>query len=184
MTISLAPDAVDLALELAIRLVGALWVFGAIASLVMVWRWRRYSRMADRIEEMMKQVEPGPEDSGPDDRGAKAQPGADPRAAAWMEKDAAARRRWIFVQSLLLAATGLAMAMFHPTSVWLIALLILGQGVYFGLRERAVRAAPTLEAAEEARPSRSTVNAGWFSLGVGALIWIAYGRGAWTPWPV
>lgn len=69
------------------------------------------------------------------------------------------------------------MAMMHGAAAWLCALLIGAQGGYFLWRERTARNAPTPELAEGARPNASTVNAGWFSLAAGALVWIAAARG-------
>ena len=69
------------------------------------------------------------------------------------------------------------MVLMHPFAAWLVALLVLGQGVYFLWRQHTARHAPSAKAAEHARPSASTVNAGWFSLVVAMLVWTAAFRG-------
>ena len=71
-----------------------------------------------------------------------------PRAIAgeaterWIDRDDAARRGWIAGQAVVLAATALAMMLLHPFAAWLVALLVLGQGVYFIWREHTARHAP------------------------------------------
>ena len=69
------------------------------------------------------------------------------------------------------------MLMLHPFAAWTAALLVTGQGVYFFWREHTARRAPNAEAAEHARPSKSTINAGWVSLLVACLVWAAAFRG-------
>jgi ABC-type nickel/cobalt efflux system permease component RcnA len=99
------------------------------------------------------------------------------RTAAWIDRDDAARRGWIAAQAVVLAATSVAMLMLHPFASWMTALLVLGQGAYFLWREHTARRAPTPEAASHARPSQATVNAGWVSLAVALLVWLAAWRG-------
>jgi hypothetical protein len=103
------------------------------------------------------------------------QPEAPDPADAWADRDDRWRRRWLVVQGALLLATGLAMGLYHVSAAWLIAALIAAQGVYFLWRERSARTAPTIEAGEGAKPARSTVNAAWFSLFAGSLVWTAAG---------
>jgi hypothetical protein len=98
----------------------------------------------------------------------------------WTDRDDAARRGWIAAQAVVLAATALAMLLLHPFAAWMVALLVLGQGAYFIWREHAARRAPSAEAAMHARPSASTVNAGWVSLIVAMLVWTAAFRGVLT----
>jgi hypothetical protein len=69
------------------------------------------------------------------------------------------------------------MILLHSFAVWMVALLVAGQGVYFFWREHVARRAPTAEAAAHARPSASTVNAGWVSLIIAMLVWSAAFRG-------
>src|SRR5690606_30145590 len=95
----------------------------------------------------------------------------------WTDRDDAARRGWIAGQAVVLAATALAMILLHTFAAWMVAVLVLGQGAYFFWREYTARHAPTLEAARHARPSQSTVNAGWVSLAVACLVWVAAFRG-------
>ena len=77
----------------------------------------------------------------------------------------------------MLIATALAMILLHRLAAWLVALLVMGQGLYFFWREWTARRAPTAEAATHARPTRATVNAGWASLVVAMLVWSATFRG-------
>ncbi len=76
-------------------------------------------------------------------------------------------------QAVVLVITGLAMMLLHPLASGFVALLVLGQGVYFIWREATARRAPTAEAAAHARPSKATINAGWVSLTIGCLVWMA-----------
>jgi flagellar biosynthesis/type III secretory pathway M-ring protein FliF/YscJ len=94
-----------------------------------------------------------------------------------MDRDDAARRGWIAGQAVVLAITAITMVILHPFAAWMVALLVLGQGVYFIWREYTARRAPDAETAEHARPSASTVNAAWFSLVVATLVWAAAFRG-------
>jgi ABC-type Fe3+ transport system permease subunit len=75
------------------------------------------------------------------------------------------------------APYALAMILLHPLAVWLVALLVTGQGLYFFWREWTARRAPNAEAARHARPTRATVNAGWASIVVAILVWSASFRG-------
>ena len=77
----------------------------------------------------------------------------------------------------MLIATSLAMILLHTIAVWLVALLVMGQGFYFFWREWTARRAPNADAATHARPTRATVNAGWASLVVAMLVWSAAFRG-------
>ena len=77
----------------------------------------------------------------------------------------------------MLGVTALAMILLHPTAAWLVALLVIGQGAYFFWREYTARHAPDAESADHARPTTSTVNAGWFSVIVACLVWAAAFRG-------
>ena len=92
-------------------------------------------------------------------------------------RDDAARRGWIAGASRRPRRHALAMLMLHPFASWMVALLVLGQGVYFFWREHTARHAPSPTAAEHARPTQSTINAGWISLAIAILVWAAALRG-------
>lgn len=129
-------------------------------------------RMTARIAQMTDDLaaEAGDADAAPPTR---AKTAAEMATEAWIARDDAARRGWIAGQAVILAATALAMILMLQLAAWLVALLVLGQGVYFFWRERASRAAPSPEASAHARPSASTVNAGWFSVAIACLVWLA-----------
>jgi hypothetical protein len=95
----------------------------------------------------------------------------------WADRDDAARRGWIAGQAVVLMATAIAMILLLVIAAWMAALLVIGQGLYFFWREWTARRAPTAEAALHARPSAATVNAGWVSLAVAMLVWMAGFRG-------
>ena len=155
-------------LEWTIRAAGLLWLVGAF----MLFRQIR-GEMA--LDTMTASLEKTTRDLAAD----LGQPAPDKPNAAdhWMDRDDRARRGWIAAQAVVLAATAVAMLMLHPFSAWMAALLVLGQGAYFFWREHTSRHAPTPEAAAHAKPSTSTVNAGWVSLAVAILVWIAAYRG-------
>jgi Flp pilus assembly protein TadB len=160
-------DISSVLLEWIVRIAGALWLVGAF----MLFRQIR-AEMA--LDSMTSRLEPMARDPS-------AQPPAPARShdptEAWIGRDDSARRGWIAAQAVVLAATALAMLMLHPFAAWMVALLVLGQGAYFFWREHVARRAPTPEAAAHARPSQSTVNAGWVSLAVAILVWLAAFRG-------
>lgn len=184
----------DATLPWIIRIAGLFWLVGA----VMLIRQIRMEMALDRVTSMISKAARDIETAAPaDDTSADTDAGDDPdgyadmdapvvrrkRSAeeeaidAWMDRDDAARRGWIAGQSVVLGATAIAMILLHPFAAWLVALLVLGQGVYFVWREHTARHAPGPEAAEHARPSASTVNAGWFSLVIATLVWAAAFRG-------
>jgi hypothetical protein len=164
-----------------IRCVGALWVVGAI---LMFFRLRqetaidgmlgKLTQMADAAEaEFGTPPEPGPFENI--DRPVKRKPKLPETIAeeAWIDRDDARKRFWLALQGLLLIATGLSMAALHPGAPWLAPVLVAAQGVYFTWREWTARRAPTKAAAANARPTASTVSAGWFSLMAAGLVWAA-----------
>lgn len=154
-----------------IRIAGLLWLLGAFALLRQIRAEMAIDGMATRIEQMTR-------DFATDDPASGHPPAKSETATErWIARDDAARRGWIAGQAVVLAATGIAMVLMHPFAAWMAALLVLGQGVYFIWREYTARHAPDAEAAAHARPTRSTVNAGWFSLVVAMFVWMAAFRG-------
>jgi hypothetical protein len=145
-------------LQWTVRLAGLFWLVGSI----MLFRQIRAEMALDSITEKLDKAADG-----------HAQEAAD----RWANRDDAARRGWIAGQAVVLAATALAMILLHSFAVWMVALLVAGHGVYFFWREHAARRASSAEAAAHARPSQSTVNAGWLSLVVAVLVWSAAFRG-------
>ncbi len=156
-------------LGLIIRLAGLFWLFGAFALL-------RQIRMEMMLDRMTSQIE-GMAETIARDAPEPAKPGEDAAIERWKDRDDAARRGWIAGQAVVLIATALAMILLHPFVTWMVALLVMGQGVYFIWREWTARRAPSAEAASHARPTRATVNAGWASLVVAMLVWSAAFRG-------
>lgn len=148
-------------LEWIIRIAGALWLVGAFMLFRQIRAEMALDSMTEKLERMARDLDadmPPPSD-------------------AWIDRDDRARRGWIAAQAVVLAATSLAMILLHPFASGMVALLVLGQGAYFLWREHAARRAPTPEAAAHARPSQSTVNAGWVSFAVAILVWLAAFRG-------
>ncbi len=161
-----------------IRIAGLMWLFGAFMLFRQIRMEMALDSMTSRLETMSREFEARgimddiAEPSEPAIRTTEEQ-----SVDRWMDRDDAARRGWIAGQAVVLAATSLAMMLLHPVAAWMVALLVLGQGAYFIWREHVSRNAPNAECAEHARPSRSTVNAGWFSLVLGCLVWAAAFRG-------
>lgn len=170
------PDAaINALLPWIIRLAGLFWLIGAFALIRQIRVEMSLDRMTARIEDMARNLvedENLPEDDRP-----RVKSAAEKTAEEWQRRDDAARRGWIAGQAVVLAATGIAMVLMHPFASWMVALLVLGQGVYFIWREYTARRAPNAEAAAHARPTPATVNAGWVSLVVAMLVWMAAFRG-------
>lgn len=150
-------------LEWSIRIAGALWLVGAFMLFRQIRAEMALDSMTAKLERAARDLDAETAASGPD--------------PAWEDRDDRARRGWIAAQAVVLAATSLAMILLHSFASGMIALLVLGQGAYFIWREHAARHAPTAEAAAHARPSQSTVNAGWVSFAVAILVWLAAFRG-------
>jgi ABC-type nickel/cobalt efflux system permease component RcnA len=180
----------DAVLPWIIRIAGLLWLVGAFMLFRQIRMEMALDQMTSRIEDMARSVEADlPPDDVSDDDAEDACADMDapvtPRtrsedekaSEAWMDKDDAARRGWIAGQAVVLAATAIAMIILHPFAAWMVALLVLGQGVYFIWREYTARRAPNAETADHARPTASTVNAAWFSLVIATLVWAAAFRG-------
>jgi hypothetical protein len=157
-------------LEWIIRGAGLLWLVGSVMLLRQIRGEMALDRLTAQLESRAREIEA---DAGqtPDPI-----PPRDPDEA-WIDRDDAARRGWIAGQAIVLAATSLAMILLHTFATWMAAFLVLGQGAYFFWREHTARHAPTPKAADHARPSTSTVNAGWVSLAVALLVWLAAFRG-------
>ncbi|HOY78586.1 MAG TPA: hypothetical protein PLN33_12310 [Hyphomonadaceae bacterium] len=156
-----------------IRIAGLFWLFGALMLFRQIRMEMALDRMTKRIGSMVRDF------GGDDEEDIPAAPPSPEQQAidSWMERDDAARRGWIAGQAVVLAATALAMMLLHLFAVWMVALLVLGQGAYFIWREHTARHAPNADCAGHARPTASTVNAGWFSLVLGCLVWAAGFRG-------
>ena len=167
-----------------IRIAGLFWLVGAFMLYRQIRMEMMLDRMTSRIETMTREFEAqGIEDDddgyGNIDAPVKRAPRTTEERAIdrWTDRDDAARRGWIAAQSVVLGITALAMILLHPMAAWLVALLVIGQGAYFFWREYTARHAPSVESANHARPTTSTVNAGWFSLIVACLVWAAAFRG-------
>jgi hypothetical protein len=177
-------------LQWIIRGAGLLWLVGAFVLFRQIRAEMALDRMTAQLEKAAQDLGRDvaeAEDEGVQDHidplGNPRQPHSVMKSAAekaedlWIDKDDAARRGWIAAQAVILAATALAMLMLHPFASWMVALLVLGQGVYFFWREHTARHAPSPDAAEHARPGKSTINAGWVSLAIAILVWAAAWRG-------
>ena len=145
---------INAALPWIIRLAGLFWLIGSFA----LFRQIQVEMALDRAAALRKS------------------PGGNANER-WADRDDAARRGWIAGQAVVLMATAIAMILLLVIAAWMAALLVIGQGLYFFWREWTARRAPTAEAALHARPSAATVNAGWVSLAVAMLVWMAGFRG-------
>jgi hypothetical protein len=171
---------INAVLPWVIRLAGLFWLVGAFMLFRQIHAEMAMDRMTSRIEAMTRKMTDTSEDPGLasfQDETKKALDGLVETVKSAEDRDDAARRGWIAGQAVVLAATALAMLLLHPFAAWLAALLVLGQGAYFVWREWTARHAPTPDAAAHARPSAATVNAGWISLVVAMLVWMAAFRG-------
>lgn len=177
----------DAVLPWIIRIAGLLWLLGAWMLFRQIRMEMVLDRMTARVEEIARDLpaDLADEEAAADDTYGDIDAPVTPREKsaeekaidAWMNRDDAARRGWIAGQAVVLGATAIAMILLHPLAAWLAAFLVFGQGAYFFWREHVARRAPSSEAAEHARPTASTVNAGWVSLAVATLVWIAAFRG-------
>ncbi len=157
-------------LEWIVRGAGLLWLVGAFMLLRQIRAEMTLDRLSTQLETRAREIEAEVGET-PDKLSAR-----DPDET-WIDRDDAARRGWIAGQAVVLAATSLAMILLHSFATWMAALLVAGQGAYFFWREHTARHAPSPKAADHARPSTSTVNAGWVSLAVAILVWLAAVRG-------
>ncbi|MBK8838734.1 MAG: hypothetical protein IPO30_08590 [Hyphomonadaceae bacterium] len=166
-----------------IRIAGLFWLVGAVMLFRQIRMEMMLDRMTSRIETMTREFEAeGVEDDdgyGNLEAPVKRVPRTPAEQAIdrWADRDDAARRGWIAGQAVVLGVTALAMILLHPAAAWLVALLVIGQGAYFFWREYTARHAPDAQSADHARPTTSTVNAGWFSVIVACLVWAAAFRG-------
>ncbi|HEY7800738.1 MAG TPA: hypothetical protein VIA80_18370 [Hyphomonadaceae bacterium] len=167
-------------LQWSVRLAGLFWLVGAFMLFRQIRTEMALDSLTAKLEKTARDLEvvgpPTADDQFPAAPSRKETP-AKEAANRWADRDDAARRGWIAGQAVVLAATSLAMILLHSFAVWMVALLVAGQGVYFIWREHVARRAPTAEAAAHARPSASTVNAGWISLIIAMLVWSAAFRG-------
>jgi hypothetical protein len=164
----------DWVLGWLVRLAGLFWVFGGFMLLRQIRMEMALDRMTSDLERAVREIGPDARDEAPAGDATTSEQQAVDR---WMDRDDAARRGWIAGQAVVLIVTGLAMMLLHPLASGFVALLVLGQGVYFIWRETTARRAPGAAAAAHARPSPATINAGWVSLIVGCLVWMAAFRG-------
>ena len=171
----------DAVLPWIIRIAGLFWLLGALMLFRQIRTEMALDNMTAKLEQMTRDFAADEPEDTYSDIDAPVAPrqktDAEKRIDAWTDRDDAARRGWIAGQAVVLGITAIAMILLHPFAAWLAALLVLGQGVYFIWREHTARHAPNAEAAKHARPSASTVNAGWFSLVVATLVWAAEFRG-------
>ncbi len=156
-------------LEWIVRGAGLLWLVGSFMLFRQIRAEMALDTMTASLEKTARELDA---QSGEPPRMKPADPDED-----WTDRDDRARRGWIAAQAVVLTATALAMLMLHPFASWMVGLLVLGQGFYFFWREYTARRAPSPTAAEHARPSKATVNAGWMSLFVAILVWLAAYRG-------
>ena len=170
-----------------IRIAGLFWLVGSFMLFRQIRGEMALDRMkamigkaADALEAELKAIDVPADDAyGNLDAPVRRRMKSDAEKAVehWMDRDDAARRGWIAAQAVVLAATAIAMMLLHASAAWLAALLVTGQGAYFFWREWTARRAPNAEAAGHARPSAATINAGWVSLVVAMLVWMAAFRG-------
>jgi hypothetical protein len=161
-----------------IRLAGLFWLVGSFMLFRQIRGEMVLDRMTAQLEAVARDLENEARASGElDAESAKLKNPEQDRIDRWTDRDDAARRGWIAAQAVVLGLTAVAMILLHPFASALVALLVLGQGVYFIWREHTARHAPSVEAALHARPSASTVNAGWVSLAVATVVWAAAFRG-------
>ena len=178
---------INASLPWIVRLAGLFWLTGAFALFRQIQAEMALDRMtaaiskaADTLDADIKAADVPDEDGyGDIDAPVKRRERSDSEKAAarWMDRDDAARRGWIAGQAVVLMATAIAMILLMVAAAWMAALLVIGQGFYFFWREWTARRAPTAEAALHARPSAATVTAGWVSLAVAMLVWMAGFRG-------
>jgi hypothetical protein len=152
-------------LQWIVRLAGLFWLVGSLMLFRQIRTEMALDSLTAKLEKTARDLESGARAEVPQ------------KVERRADRDDAARRGWIAGQAVVLAATALAMILLHSLAVWLVALLVAGQGVYFTWREYVARRAPSAEAAAHARPSASTVNAGWVSLVIAMLVWSAAFRG-------
>jgi hypothetical protein len=164
-------------LQWIVRLAGLFWLVGSIMLFRQIGAEMALDSVTARLEKTARDLERDALASGDLEEPVIRTTNAQKAANRWADRDDAARRGWIAGQAVVLAVAALAMMLLHSFAVWMVALLVAGQGVYFFWREHVARRAPTPEAASHARPSTSTINAGWVSLIIALLVWSAAFRG-------
>jgi hypothetical protein len=164
-------------LEWLVRAAGAFWLVGSFMLFRQIRMEMAFDTMTASLEKTARDLERDALARGDIETPLQLKSPEQEATDRWTDRDDAARRGWIAAQAVVLAATSLAMILLHPFAAWMVALLVLGQGAYFFWREHRSRHAPTPQAAEHAKPSQSTINAGWVSLAVAMVVWIAAFRG-------
>jgi hypothetical protein len=164
-------------LQWIVRLAGLFWLVGAFMRFRQIGAEMALDSITAKLEKTARDLERDALASGNLEKPVIRKTEAQEKTDRWNDRDDAARRGWIVGQAVVLAATALAMILLHSFAVWMVALLVAGQGVYFFWREYVARRAPSPEVAAHARPSASTINAGWISLVIAMLVWSAAFRG-------
>ncbi len=141
-----------------LRIVGVLWILGAVFLMRQLWFNSKLDPMIEALDQMAKEM-------GAPDSGKK------------LDIDNG-RERWMAAGGVIMLAAGVAMGLGHRLAAPLLAALIVQQLLYFiRQRRRELNAADAGDALHE-RPSRQTVNAFFFSLFVSVLAGWLYWRGA------
>jgi hypothetical protein len=164
-------------LQWIVRLAGLFWLVGSIMLFRQIRTEMALDSITAKLEKTARDLERDALESGNLEKPVIRKTEVQEKTDRWNDRDDAARRGWIAGQAVVLAATALAMILLHSLAVWMVALLVAGQGVYFFWREYVARRAPSPEASAHARPSTSTINAGWISLVIAMLVWSAAFRG-------
>ena len=164
-------------LQWTVRLAGLFWLVGAFMLFRQIGAEMALDSITAKLEKTARDLEREALESGELEKPVIHKTETREKTDRWADRDDAARRGWIAGQAVVLAATALAMILLHSFAAWMVALLVAGQGVNFFWREHAARRAPPAEAAAHARPSASTINAGWVSLVIAMLVWSAAFRG-------
>ena len=141
-----------------LRIVGVLWILGAVFLMRQLWFNSRLDPMIEQLDRLAKEM------------------GA-PGSGKKLDIDNG-RERWMAAGGVIMLAAGIAMGLGHRLAVALLAAMVVQQLLYFlRQRRRELNAADAGDAVLE-RPSRQTVNAFFFSLGVTVLAGWLYWRGA------
>jgi hypothetical protein len=140
-----------------LRLMGALWVIGAVFLMRQLWFNAQLGPMITALEKAAEELGARLEEAKIDvDNG---------------------RERWMAFGTVLTLACGVAMVVGHRLVVPLLCALILQQMAYFARQHRRGQGTSDALAALGERPSQQTVNAFYTSLFVAALAALLYARG-------
>jgi hypothetical protein len=140
-----------------LRIVGVLWIVGGGFLLHQLWLNSKLDPMIEQLELMAREMgaPPGAEKIDVDNN----------------------RERWMAVGAVALILAGIAMGLGHHAAVWLLAVVIVHQLLYF-IRQRRRELRASSQDAYTERPSRETINAFFFSLIMAVLAgWLSW-RGA------